>query len=50
MQEDDDQRCQDVDETGFCDLMFLMEREGHAVKQEEAYTQLTGNRILSASS
>lgn len=38
MQEDDKQHCEDVDEIGFCDLMFLMEREVHAVKTGKIHT------------
>lgn len=32
MQKDDKQHCKDVDEIGFCDLMFLVKREVHVVK------------------
>lgn len=34
MQKDDKQYCKDVDEIGFCDLMFL-KREVHIVKMEK---------------
>lgn len=35
---DDKQHCKDVDEIGFCDLMFLMKREVHVVKMRKTHT------------
>lgn len=35
---DDKQHCKDVDEIGFCDLMFLVKGEVHVVKMRKRHT------------
>lgn len=44
---DEKQHGQDVDEVGFCDLMFLMKREGHAVKIGKMHTTHCQQIIIS---